>query len=356
MVLDHLHRDFHKYHVLPKGAASAINLNDTKICAANYASRASVTLPSAHVFGIGNLQNLTLQYMVLDGFTISHTASANNNNYLKGFMIKNCEIQDGSYTVPDGDASDNARKLWGVYALGSSNATRDANLPSGVASGTLNFWGNDNYNTSNAKYAATDVLNGQMVGGSPIDHSEITFTGLRIDASIVATLENADLSAVSFAGAIQQTDPTADKFPGCTLPNTAGKKATKQDNYIWAPGVTYGTSGANVAVVSGTDLSDVDLTGSSIHATFADSVDFFDANLTNVNFNASDLGTADLTGATITGADLSNLVGLDSRFQAADVTGTPAGLPTGSTTQNEYNYVVTTDSHSKQHLVGTIVP
>jgi uncharacterized protein YjbI with pentapeptide repeats len=70
-----------KYHVLPKGAASAINLNDVTIKATSYASRASVALPSGHVFCIGNLSNLTLQFMTLDGFTISHTASAGNAGY-----------------------------------------------------------------------------------------------------------------------------------------------------------------------------------------------------------------------------------------------------------------------------------
>lgn len=347
-----------KYHVLPNGATSEINLNDVTIKATGYASRASVALPAGHVFGKGNLSNLTLQFMTLDGFTISHTPAAGNAGYLKNFMIKNCEIQDGTYTVPDGTADDDARKLWGVYELGSDAATRNAHLPSGVASSTLNFWGNDNYATSNAKYDTDNLVNAQMVGGSPIDHSGLTFTGLDIGTAMIAdaaTLENADLSDVDFTGAKHLTDPGQDNFPGCKLPTASGRKAVKKDNYIWAPGITYGSSGGLVAIAANTDLSDVDLTGSSIHATFNDSVKFFDADLTNVDFNASDLGTADLTGATITGADLSDLINVDSRFQAMEVKGIPAGLPTGNNTVGEFNYQVVTDSDGIKHIVGTEV-
>jgi hypothetical protein len=67
------------------------------------------------------------------------------------------------------------------------------------------------------------------------------------------------------------------------------------------------------------------------------------------------LGTADLTGATITGADLSDLINVNSRFQAMEVKGIPAGLPTGSTVVGEFNYQIVTDSESIKHIVGTQV-
>ena len=300
-----------------------------------------------------NMKNFIMDYVSFGGtgaggaMELTHT-DATDKEKLKGFHIKNSSLNDGDIKIAN-VADDADAQCWDKNATDTDKATH---LPSGAGTGTvLMLHGNSVY-SGNAKTLTNNSMTGaRMVGGLNHVTDVINYSGADFATYNAAGIMGADLSGDGFSGSSNLTDPTTNIFTGSTLPS-AYKVV---DNYLLGPGVTIGASGANVAVAADTDMSGIDLTGSSLHiAAGSGTLNLRNSTLNNVDFHASNLDAANISGATVnTTTDLSGIAQTAStKIIGRNIVNTfGAGkLPQGVTATDKYNY-----AQDGTELVGTIV-
>ena len=192
----------------------------------------------------------------------------------------------------------------------------------------------------------TQLERANMVGGSGVNHEGIKFDN--VDITDLLFNANADMSTVSFAGAIISQNGGASYSGKLTLPSklplgykstTVGGKQILVGKDIHYSSKTSGLlimpimRGAVDVDISNSTFTNIDLTG----------VNFGGCNLTNVDFKSSDLNNVVFDRATITNLKLANVIRTSNeRFRGRNMVGNPTSLPTtviaSSANANKYNY------------------